>query len=324
MGGGVGVNGVGKNLLDTSGQGGNGFRSSGSQGSRVVYPAVVVNVDDPLEQNRITARIVNLDQTGKVLGGRDRDVLDDNLVVDIPMLPTHLWVRPLPGEMVMLYLENPSDNSAPRYWIGPIISSQVKLKYQDYKESIKIFDQTPFNVNPITKNDPSVVNAFPDQSDIALQGRNDSDLMLKQREAYLVAGKFNYQSFTINTTTPCYLQLKQYNNQTGGTIPNYSQANLQSTNINIYSPIGKFRDDSLAKYENNPNLSSFGPIAAKLHPAVQGDELVKLLDMIIQCLLTHIHTPEKAAVPTALTKALAEYSVNGKLQNILSQFVRIN
>ena len=324
MGGGVGVTGLGKSMLDGNGQGNDRTRSTNTSSARGIYPAVVVNIDDPLEQNRITARIVNLDQNGTVLGGRDRDVLDKNLVIDIPMLPMPLFVRPLPGEMVLLFLENPNDNSAARYWIGPIISSELKLKFQDYKEAVKIFDQTQFNLNKITKNDPNVVVAFPGQADIALQGRQDADLMLKQREAYLVAGKFNFNSFTVNTKTPCYLDLKQYDNQTGGTLTNYSQATLQSTSVNIYSPIGKFRSSDLAQYEVNQSLSSIGAVANTLHPSVFGDELVKLLDLIIRCLLTHIHTPEKQAVSTALTKALQEYSINGKLQNILSNFIRIN
>jgi hypothetical protein len=317
-----GLNDLTQSLLNANGQG--NTYSSGNQAARNIYPAIVTNIDDPTEQNRIIARIVNLDQDGNVLGGRDRDTQDDKLPFCVPMLPEHFHVRPLVGEMVFIFLENPADNSAPRYWIGPIISSKLKLKFQDYKEAVKIFDYTVFNVNTNTQNQPKVATAFPEQADVAMQGRGDADIMLRQREAYLVAGKFKPNSTDINTETPSYLQLKQFDNVKTGPLKAYSQANLQSTNVNIFSPIGKFRDKNLSKFEKNPDLESFGDFASTLHPAVFGDELVKLLDLIIRVLLTHIHTPQSPLTPIPDSTTLQEYTVDGSLQNILSKYIRIN
>lgn len=318
----AGINELSQSLLNSHGQG--NTYSQGNQTSRNIYPAVVINIDDPTEQNRIVARIINLDENGKILGGRDRDTMDDKLPFCVPMLPEYFHARPLVGEMVYIFLENPSDNSAPRYWIGPIISSKLKLKFQDYKESIKIFDYTVFNVNDNTKNKPKVVTAFPGQADVAVQGRGDSDLMLRQREAYLVAGKFKPNSIDINTDTPSYLQLKQFDNITTGPLKAYSQANFQSTNINLFSPIGKFRDKNLSKFEKNDELLSFGDFASSLHPMVFGDELIKLLDLIIRVLLNHIHTPQSALLSIPESKKLQEYTIDGSLQNILSKHIRIN
>ena len=313
---------IAKSALSNTGQA--NFYSQGNQAVRNVYPAIVVSISDPLEQNRITARIVNLDPNGNVLGGRDRDTSDDKLPLCIPVLPEHFHVRPLVGEMVLIFLENPSDNSAPRYWFGPIINSKNKLTYQAYREAVKIFDYTAFNVNKSVNNNSNTASAYPVQADVAMQGRGDADLMLRQREAYLVAGKFNVGTFNVNTTQPSYLQLKQYDNVTTGPLTGYSQTNLQSTNINIFSPIGSFRDSNLAQFEKNPNLESFGDFANSIHPAVKGDELVKLLDLIIRTLLTHIHTPQKPLLPISESKTLQDYTVDGNLQNILSQYVRIN
>lgn len=318
----AGINELSQSLLNAHGQG--NTYSQGNQISRNIYPAVVINIDDPTEQNRIVARIISLDENGKVLGGRDRDTPDDKLPFCVPMLPEYFHVRPLVGEMVYIFLENPSDNSAPRYWIGPIINSKLKLKFQDYKESIKIFDYTVFNVNDNTKNKPKVVTAFPEQADVAVQGRGDADLMLRQREVYLVAGKFKPNSFDINTDTPSYLQLKQFDNVTTGPLKAYSQTNLQSTNINLFSPIGKFRDKNLAKFEKNDELLSFGDFASSLHPMVFGDELIKLLDLIIRVLLNHIHTPQNPLLSIPESKTLQEYTIDGSLQNILSKYIRIN
>jgi hypothetical protein len=312
-----------QNLLNTNGQGGATY-SSGNQTARNIYPAVVVSIDDPTEQNRIIARIVNLDQNGAIKGGRDRDTPDEKLPFCVPMLPEHFHVRPLVGEMVFIFLENPSDNTAPRYWMGPITSSKLKLKFQDFKESIKIFDYTVFNVNPNIKDKPKVATVFPEQSDVAVQGRGDADLILRQREAYIVAGKFKSNTLDVNTETPSYLQLKQFDNVTDGPLKAYSQANLQSTNVNIFSPLGKFRNKDLAKFEKNEELKSLGEFANSLHPAVFGDELVKVLNLIIIVLLNHIHTPQNPMLSIPESKELQEYTVDGSLQNILSKFIRIN
>ena len=311
-----------RSLLNSNGQG--NIYSEGNQSSRNIYPAIVINIDDPNEQNRIIARIISLDEEGNIKGGRDRDTPDDKLPFCVPMAPEHFHVRPLVGEMVFIFLENPSDNSAPRYWSGPIITSKLKLKFQDYKEAVKIFDYTVFNVNEKTENKPKVSTNLPEQADVAVQGRNDADLMLRSREAFLVCGKFKPNTTDVNTESPSYLQLKQYENVKTGSLKTFSQANLQSTNVNIFSPLGKFRDGSLDRFEINPDLKSFGDFAGSLHPTVFGDELIKLLDLIIRALITHIHTPQAPLTPIPETIELQTYTVSGKLQNIISKHVRIN
>jgi len=317
----AGINDLAGSLLQSSGQG--NFYSDGNKSIRGIYPAIVVSTDDPLSQNRIKARIVSLDNNGQIVGGKDRDVPNENLVYCIPLLPEFFHVRPLVDEMVFIILENPSDNSAPRYWIGPIISSQIKLKYQSYQEAIKIFDVSSFNVNLALNNNFKADAVLPQQSDVAVQGRDDADLILKQREACMSAGKFVPNTVDINTVSPSNIQLKQFDNQSGN-LKTFSQANIQSTNINLYSPIGKYRSKDMEKFETNEFLKSFGDLANTLHPAVFGDELIKLLDIIIRVLLTHIHTSQNPLLPTPDSQTLQSYSVEGNLQNIVSNVVRIN
>jgi len=51
-----------------------------------------------------------------------------NLQFCVPMMPNHFHIVPLIDEMIYIFLENPSDNSAPRYYMGSQINSQFKLK----------------------------------------------------------------------------------------------------------------------------------------------------------------------------------------------------
>jgi hypothetical protein len=332
--------------------------------------------------------------------------------------------------MVFVIIENPSDNSSVRYWIGPIITSKFKLKYQGYEDAFKVFNKTSFISNPKTSNSTEIASIFPGESDVAIQGRNDSDLILKNKESLLIAGKFkDSQGFEVNTEYPSYLKLKQINttlvqkntpNQTNieqiikveitknnqnfigqiivldkrsglqiindsnyyttrsnivkwlneqidstkkrytnwefqsqtqefkdlptkfyqiptpdittpplntsneKLLEKYSEATLTSTNINLYSPRGKFRGEDLKSFEINQDLKSFSDISNSLHPAIFGDETVRVLDIIIRTLLSHIHTPQMPPVQTTLTDELRKFSVDGNLQNLLSNHIRIN
>lgn len=330
----AGINDLSASILQSSGQG--NFYSDGNKSVRGIYPAVVVSTEDPLNQNRIKARIIELGNDGEIIGGKDRDTLDSDLKFCIPLMPEFFHVRPQAqikdddgkilseGEMVFIILENPSDLSAVRYWIGPIISSQIKLKFQSYSESNKIFDYSGFNSNLTLSNKFKAESVLPQSSDVAIQGRDDADLILKPREAFLTAGKFKPDTIELNTEAPSNLQLKQFDNNNIGPLKTFSQLNMQSTNLNIYSPLGKFRAKDMEKFEINENLKSYGEFANTLHPAVFGDEIIKLLDVLIRVMITHIHTPQNPLVPTPDSEILQSYSIQGNLQNLISNVVRIN
>lgn len=321
-----GIDDFAKSILRDRGQ--EVTQGKGVQVKRNTYPAIVVRSDDPLEQNRLVARIVSIDERGEVFGGRDKDTPDDKLPFAIPLIPSFFNVTPLEGEMVILLLENPEINTSPRYWVGPIINSKQKLKYQSYREAIKILDYTRFGGNENINSKPSPSRTWPEKSDVALMGREDSMLLLKPREAYLNSGTFKKGTFDANIEHPSYLQLRQFDvkpsSQFNSNPIEYSQANLVSTSINLYSPRGKFRKEDVQRFEVNKDLQNFGDIAITLHPTVFGDELVKLLDIMIQFMRTHIHAPQTPPVPDFLLKKLEEYTIEGKLQDLLSNHVRSN
>jgi len=372
---GTGVDSLVKTMLDSSGKG-HAYRAKLKGGDRIVYSAVVTAVEDKADQNRIKARIVSVDN-GKIsgienadestlqnAGGRDAFVRDnEQLPWCLPLVPEFLHVRPKVGEMVWIITENPKKITSPRYWIGPVITSKYHLTKQNYLDAYKIGLNSTHIPNPVSNEDNTdSKRAFPAKDDIAIQGRKDADLILKDRELLLIAGKFkttstNAESYSINTETPCFLNLiqkinpeatknaqdqrgkvqneavegtggseKELNeNESGELLEKFSEARLQSTNVNIFSPRGKYRNSGeMSKYEINKDLKSFDELSNSLHPAVFGDELVKLLDIIVQIILTHIHTPQKPLASTGLSEELGKYTVKGDLQKLISYHIRIN
>lgn len=321
------VDALGASVLQSSGQA--SPSSKGNQDSVLWYPAIVISTADPLQQNRLIAKIISLDENGDINGGRDRDLEDVDIPWAVPLIPQFFKSMPQVDEMVYIILSNPSENNAPRFWVGPMISSSLKLSFQHYNEAIKVLDKTEFNVNVQTDGNADATEVLPEDSDIAIQGRNDSDLILREREVFLTAGKFVKDTLTPNTEHPSIVQLIQVENtdedvSDNDLLKSYSQINSVSTNINIYSPRGKFRGEEIGKFEINDDLKSLGDLAKTLHPAVFGDELVRVLDLIISLLLTHIHTPQNPLVPIPISEELQGYTIDGKLQNIISNHVRIN
>jgi len=332
-----------ESLLSMGGQ--DNYRGDPSSSLRIIYAAVVRSTDDYAGFNRLKAEIVTLDENGAIKPGKDRDTPTDKLPICIPLLSEFSHIRPQVGEMVLVISENPLDLTSTRYWLGPVISQQTKLPYQSYTDASEIFNINNFSQkntasNPTTNNLNKAAFYYPQPSDIALQGRQDADITFSPRSVLIRAGRFKKGTTDLNTNTPCQIEIKQV--ETENVNPNsirifdrlalsestfvpYSQINFQSTNINIYSPEGKFKKPNLGTdVELSTRLKDFGSLADSLHPTVFGDELIILLRLILRFLITHVHTPQSPAVPNNLTLQLEPYLTGTKLQDLISNVVRIN
>jgi len=321
---------------------------------RIIYPAIVRLTDDYAGFNRLKAEIVEIDSNGQEAPGKDRDNVDGKENVDlrkkyaglpicIPLLPEYAHIRPQIGERVLVILENPLDITSKRYWIGPVISQQTQLPGQSYLSSEDMFDQNNFSQknttsNPTTDNLNKAAVYYPQPSEVAFQGKQDADITFSPRYAITRVGRFKKGTTELNRDTPCYLEIKQvdaenknpnsikiFDKLSSGlsTFKPYSQANLHSTNINIYSLEGKFKTAG-ADVEISERLKDFGDIANKLHPTVFGDELIKLLKLILTYLTTHIHPPQGPAIPDGTSAQLTPYLSGNKMQDMISNVVRIN
>ncbi len=292
------------------------FSSKADSKLRNVYPAEVLFIDDNLNQGRIKVRI----------DGRDKNAANINdLPWCIPLNSTFIYSKPRVGEMVFVILEAPEENQGIRYWMGPIHRQRYQHKVEAYSSAKKIYKDTDSNSKAQISSTDLAKLDIPKDFDVALEGRDDAWLILKPKEVRLVAGAFRKGTLQANTETPAFFSVSQQENfDSQLKIKAYSRTNVTSSVINLYSHLGKFRSESMAKFEINDDLKSLGAIAQTLSPTVKGDELIKLLDLIIRFCLTHIHTPQSPAAITALLTELSRYTVNGELQKIISSYVRIN
>jgi hypothetical protein len=344
------INDLANSLNIMGGQG--SFHSNGTTRGKIIYLARVESNDDRSNMGRITASIIDFnDKNGEEQPGKDRnDVLPK---IAYPLFPHFVNLMPRIGELVYIILENPKDQSSRRFYIGPIRS--VKRSFSEEESTASA--NNLFNENSYRASDATNINLDDKRNNanndfICLRGKNDADVTLKSREVLITAGYYNNKTYTKNTSTECFIQLKDNleivseNGQLER--PAFSQVNIVGSNINLISSntsSRKFRaldengniNPSNIEYNTNPDLNTYGDTAKQLHPLVLGDELVKLLKVMIRFCLNHKHTPQdKPYGTTEEINILKEYlgvsnssdnlssaeDVNAKITEILSKNVR--
>lgn len=221
-------------------------------------------------------------------------------------------VIPKIGEAVMVFVTDDTKPNSARYWSGPILSQFQKFKKELYKGSAFNLSFQGIEEGAQSIYDISTAEGvFPDVEDVAILGRDNSDLIFKERTFKLRAGKHQLNNPTVaNTKNPAFIEGIITNNENPETF-----INIYGQYINLISSQGSpVITPNTEALINNRTFES-------LHPLVYGDELVKLLRLFIQAFLEHVHgystnPPDRANSITTLT--------NFDLNKILSKNVRTN
>ena len=144
---------------------------------------------------------------------RDGKTDDAELLDCAPLLPKFLNVLPKINEAVFIFTQSyrPQSEHAKlhtqRYWLGPLISQDIYLEEDHYLHSTAIKDDGQMNLDP--PDDKPGAYGNPEDGDVILQGRYNTDIIQKNREIWLRAGKFEEGNNTIfNSRDVGYIQLK--------------------------------------------------------------------------------------------------------------------
>ena len=242
--------------LNNTGQFAGASKSSDIAGTRIIYPAKVVSIDDSNGMRRVVARIVQVDTDGTEIPGKDRNLKDEDLITCIPLLPSHFNVMPVPGEMIILFLENFTEGSqnGARYYIGPIRSTYYNFSYEDFLSASKIRNYQATNIDI----PDSVLGLIPTADDVVIQGKNNADIILSNTQIRINVSKFDGNSLSPDTETFGQLELirnadiKEYLNQNrivGTPVPAvipdpepFTQINIRGNNINLIATGGDNKD----------------------------------------------------------------------------------
>lgn len=293
------------------------------------YFCRVESVFDENDGLRIKVRIPTIDPNERA------DPYLERVPYAFPLLPKHLHVNPRVGEMVLVFLQNPSAPKSGRFFIGPIISQQYMLDYDPFNYSAQVLtDGSQIgNALPIPISNPENAGSIPDRNDIAIQGRQNCEVVLKPSELRLRCGfkampnaEDPSKRLLNNAVSPAYIQMKYRRSFSEGR--NFrdesdrfnSEINIVADRINILSHESPTyfnlsdRDELISKEE----LKKIYELA---HPLPYGDKLMELLKEIIRIIRTHTHP--FPMIPPALN-ASDNKVLDTDLSTLLSKSIRIN
>ena len=257
----------------------------------------------------------------------DCETIDD-LPFCYPLLPKHFHINPKVGEMVLVITSVLGLTKGRRWFIGPIISQQYNLNYDPFNFSAKSILDKGKMATPLPRPDlnPDNEGSYPDREDIAIQGRQNADLILKDNEVRLRCG-FKREpvgkpenTLLFNREDLSYIQMKYKKLKDHKGKDFASSINIVADRINLLS------HDSKTPFTLNDRKSlitdeELVKILEKAHPLPYGDELIEFLKQLIEVIRTHTH-PFAMDPPCFTTPQIDVLNTN--LDEMLSNSVRIN
>lgn len=240
---------------------------------RNIYWGEVISIDDPTEGGRIKVRIPEL----------DTKTPNDNLPDCYPLMPKFFHVYPQVGEVVRIILEDTITPQRSRFWVGSVISQLQNINFDGVYTS-----QSTTNIGFTTPERaisefPNARGVFPEINEIALIGRDNTDVILKNSEVQIRAGKHERDNILeLNKTNPATMILT-FEDVTGNT-------QTRSTSILLSDKIALISHDGIPKFRAAEiDQEERERIINNAHPMVRGDFLVNILEIFRNAIINHIH-----------------------------------
>jgi hypothetical protein len=270
--------------------------------------------------------------------GGDDGTAPEKLPWCYPMLQKFFSSTPKKGEAVLVFTFDEQKTHSDRFYLGPIISQLDKLSFDAASSTALMpFSFTLIGPQVDINRIPEIKGVFPRTEDIAVQGRENTDLIFRKNEILLRAGKFvniektndNPYGIKFNDTTPSYIQIKNnvsfspyiVNNPDVG-----SAINIVANKINLLTHKDGEPRFNLTDQESQLTDNEMLNILAKAHPLPFGDILVQYLKLFKTAFLNHVHN-NNGKTPTGLGDgAVKKFSDEAPdLENrMLSKNIRIN
>lgn len=252
----------------------------------------------------------------------------DDLPYCFPLLPKHIHINPKVGECVLVLLSSIDKSESNRFFIGPLTSQAYFLNYDPFFFQSRCLLNGGNSAKPLPKPEMNPENdgTCPDREDIAIQGRQNSDIILKNNELRLRCGfkkepnGIAKNTLLFNREDLGYIQMRYQKMKDNKNQEFNSCINIVADRINLLSHDSKNTftlNDRKKLISEEEQLK----ILKEAHPLPYGDELIEFLKKLIEVIRTHKH-PFSMDPPNFTTPELKVLET--PLDNMLSQSIRIN
>lgn len=260
----------------------------------------------------------------------DSDIkLDKDLPYCSPLLPKMIHINPKVGELVLVILQAQGQSQGNRFFIGPFLAQPYNMAMGNYIQDQSLFQGNPLRmIGPHPDLNPQNEGTLPDREDIAIQGRENADVILKPNQIQLRCGfkenpKGGLKSLIFNDKDLAYIQLRYGHFKDNKGKDFNSLVNIVGDRINLLS------HDSATYFKLGDrkeliNEETLNKIFETAHPMVYGDRLIEFLKLLVNSFMLHDH--KWAQLPPTPTENTIKLNQETQLlnQSILSQSIKIN
>ena len=260
---------------------------------------------------------------------------NEDLPYYIPFMPQFFHVVPKVGELVLAISMAPGEFEQANFYIGPIISQEDKLFFEDSYAAMRTTETGYIGWGPNPRLKKGVKpTLYPATEDISIEGRKNTGVQLKNNEVRVKAGVkvVDDSGPKNNTETPAFISLKYYPDNDYEKDGYKSTATIVADKINLIGthttdpatkeiPVTESKDPDAEDKDNLISDSAMKELINKAHQLPYGDKLVEFLDLLRIAFAKHVHPfPTMAPCNDDNMKTVASYDLDG----MLSDNVRIN
>jgi hypothetical protein len=286
-------------------------------GEQIFHMGVVESSEDESDAGRIQVRIKGVD---------DHIGSTKNLPYAFPLVQKFFHVIPQVGETVWIFTPDKKELQSNRLYIGPIISQPQNLNRDPHVISSTAGLSGGFaKLQTAPSTIPESKGVYPKKDEVAIQGRNNTDITFKDSEIVIRAGKFVAEKRTgnipkFNNENPTYIQLNHNVESDGKKV---GILNMVADKIHLLSHEGSPSFD-LADQEKTISDEELIKLLSDAHPLVFGDLLIEYLESFKDAFLNHVHAyngmlPQDMGGQAKIKKFL-EFDVS----KIISKNIKIN